>query len=332
LEGFLTAHVSALLHPGIIELHSVAQDGMRTRASAGAGSFHRVVTIEECQKLVEEQLAELKRKEGESLDAVAKRQLAAQKRHAEEKAERLKEAKKAAQELEAKQAERRRVRPKETKEKGTTSQPGRASTTDPEACRMKMGDGGTRPAFNMQCATTIDTKIIVAVDVTNQGSDGGLLGPMLQQIEEAYGEAPKTALVDGGFASKADVEAAHANGTEVYSPLKGEKKALEAGKDPYAPKAGDQEGMKAFRARMKSEEAKKLYQKRGETAEWVFAGMRQRGLSQFWVRGLSKVRAVAMMQALVHNLWQTKRLLDAKDSEWNWTEILRAEIREPQFG
>jgi hypothetical protein len=38
------------------------------------------------------------------------------------------------------------------------------------------------------------------------------------------------------------------------------------------------------------------------------------------------------MQALVHNLWQTKRLLDAKDSEWNWTEILRAEIREPQFG
>ncbi len=45
-----------------------------------------------------------------------------------------------------------------------------------------------------------------------------------------------------------------------------------------------------------------VYKKRGETVEWVFAGMRQRGLSQFLVRGLSKVRTVSLWHVLAHNL------------------------------
>ncbi len=56
---------------------------------------------------------------------------------------------------------------------------------------------------------------------------------------------------------------------------------------------------------MGTEEAKKIYKERASSAEWVNAGMRNRGLYQFLVRGLEKVRAVVLIHALVHNLFAT---------------------------
>jgi hypothetical protein len=46
------------------------------------------------------------------------------------------------------------------------------STTDPDARVMKMGDGGFRPACNIEFATDVDSRVMVGVAVTNipQGS------------------------------------------------------------------------------------------------------------------------------------------------------------------
>jgi hypothetical protein len=59
--------------------------------------------------------------------------------------------------------------------------PARASTTDAEARVMKMGDGGFRPAFNMQHAVAGSElggpRTIVGVNVTNVGSDMGSPAP-----------------------------------------------------------------------------------------------------------------------------------------------------------
>ena len=66
----------------------------------------------------------------------------------------------------------------------------RVSTTDPDARVMKMPDGGFRPAFNIQLATTTDAaRAIVGVSVTNRGSDQGQATPMLEQIEPALASA-----------------------------------------------------------------------------------------------------------------------------------------------
>ena len=44
-----------------------------------------------------------------------------------------------------------------------------------------MPDGGFRPAFNVQLATTTDAaRAIVGVSVTNRGSDHGQATPMLE--------------------------------------------------------------------------------------------------------------------------------------------------------
>ena len=89
---------------------------------------------------------------------------------------------------------------------------------------------------------------------------------------------------------------------KVYSPLKKEQKLLDHGKDPYARQRGDTDEYYTYRQRMKTAEAKAIYQERSSTAEFPNAGCRNRGLHQFRMRGLKKARTAAVWQAIVHNL------------------------------
>ncbi len=59
---------------------------------------------------------------------------------------------------------------------------------------------------------------------------------------------------------------------------------------------------------MGTEAAKQLYKLRAQTAEWVNAQCRNRGLSQMPVRGKPKCRIVALLYAIAHNLVQATRL------------------------
>ena len=101
----------------------------------------------------------MKRQEGESPEAVSRRQQAARERHAEQRGERLAAARQVADQLQAKTDERLRQHPNEAKGRSPQELSARASTTDPESRRMKMADGGTRPAYNVQAATMTDTGI-----------------------------------------------------------------------------------------------------------------------------------------------------------------------------
>ena len=169
---------------------------------------------------------------------------------------------------------------------------------------MKMADGGFRPAYNVQFSTTTDTQVIVGVDVINSGSDGGQLAPMNEQIHERYGKSPEETVVDGGFSTLKDIEALTTSdhGTIVYAPVKDEEKKRNQGEDPFAPRPGDTPAIAAWRQRMGTEEAKKIYKERAATAECVNAIARNRNLWFIRVRGLVKARAIALWYALAHNL------------------------------
>jgi hypothetical protein len=54
--------------------------------------------------------------------------------------------------------------------------------------------------------------------------------------------------------------------------------------------------------------AKTIYRLRCQTAEWVNAMARNRGLWQMPVRGQRKCRTVAVMYAIAHNLMQALKL------------------------
>ena len=120
-------------------------------------------------------------------------------RHAEERVERVEQALERMPEMEAK------IKPGENKE-------ARVSTTDPQATVMKMADGGFRPAYNVEYGTTCEGQVVVGVDVVTVGSDQGQMPPMLDQIEDRFGQRPKEVLVDGGFANLEDIERVQSGG------------------------------------------------------------------------------------------------------------------------
>ncbi len=197
----------------------------------------------------------------------------------------------------------------------------RASKTDPQSRRMKMPDGGTRPALNVQLASDGDAQLVIAVEVTSHGSDCGLMKPMYDDICDRYGVRPAAYLVDGGDGKKDDVTHVEQQHTQVYSPLYGEKKQLAQGADPYAPRRGESPEMTAYRARMGTDEGKAIYRRRAAIAEFPHAECRNRGLRQFRVRGLAKAQAQTLWHVLAHNFLRLKNLV-CRQRQATYLEVL----------
>src|SRR5579883_2315833 len=278
LDQLLTDGVASLLHQGLVQLTRVAQDGMKVRASAGNAA------------------------------AVSRRQQAARERAVRERQERVEKALQEAEQL----AQRRQ---QVERSKGVPAKPERASTTDPEARTMKMGDGGFRPAYNAQFATATVGGVIIGVAATASGSDSGQMPLMVEQLQTRYGRVPEEMLTDGGFATLEDIQTVHAeHGVKVYAPIKDEDKKRTRGVDPFAPRRRDAEGVALWRQRMGTAEAKAIYKERASAAEWVNALARNRGLYQVGVRGRLKVLAVLLWQALAHNLMRAVALRRAAAS------------------
>ena len=290
--------LAALMQQGLVSLSRVAQDGMRVRAHAGSSSFRRSARLEECLKQAQEQLDSLKNQPDEDAGAVDRRAKAARERASRERAQRIEDALEQAKKL-AQKAERRK--------KGD-GQKARCSMTDPDARRMKMADGGTRPAYNVQLATTDETRLIVGWDVTNVGSDAGLMSPMVEQIEANFGERPNEYLTDGGFSTKQDIENLQSKQTTVYTPVKEEEAKRQKGEDPFAPRKGDSAVIAAWRQRMGTPEAQEIYKQRPSIAEFPNAVFRNRGLKQFLVRGLEKVRSMTIWHVFAFNFTRIQTL------------------------
>jgi transposase len=294
-DALLTQIVATLMAEDLVTMDRVAQDGMRVRADAGKSSFRTGGRLEQLLEEAKQQVETLKQLAETDPEELTKRQRAARERAAAERQARIEEAARQCEELRAK---------KKAREKGRTekSSEARASTTDPEARNMKFSDGGCRPGFNLQFATDTATGIVLGVDVTSAGSDSEEMPPMLDQLESRYDKVPDEILVDGGFASLDAIDATEARNCKVYAPVKDAEKQKKAGKDPYARKPHDTAHTAAWRGRMGEEASQTLYKLRAQTAEWVNALCRNRGLWRMPVRGRERCRIVATLYAITHNL------------------------------
>lgn len=287
LDEILSDNVASLMAAGVVKLKSVAQDGVRVRANAGAGSFRRGEKLKGYLDAARHQIETLKRQIEDDPGAETRRKEAAQKRAAAEREARIAAALERLPELaEIKKAQ------------GKKPETARASITDAEATVMKMGDGGFRPAYNLQFGTETESQIVIGVEVVTVGTDSGQLAPMVEQIEERYGQTPEAWLVDGGYPAHVQIDAVSEQ-TTVYAPV---PQAKDKDTDPHQPKAKDSPAVAKWRQRMATDEAKALYKDRAATAECVHAQARNRGLVLLPVRGLKKVKGVAVLFALAHNL------------------------------
>lgn len=312
LDALFTQVIAALVDKEVVQVSRVSQDGMRVRVSAGASSFRREERLQkllaEAQRHVEELHQQL---ESPALAAgLSARQKAARRRAAQEKQQRLEQAIAQLPELQRKQAEAakragqgkcgQKIRDKEL----------RVSSSDAEARRMKMANGGFNPAVNVQLATDTGSRAIVGVEVSNEGYDSAdLSAPMRQQVEKRTGGKIQQHLLDGGYLRTEDIEQAHEQEVELFVPPKPARNPQNRGRE-LEPKPGDSEAIRAWKQRMASEEGKQIYQERAATSETVNADLRTyRGLTQITVRGLNKIKCVALWCALAYNVMHFGRVL-----------------------
>ena len=200
LDELFVQVLQMLMNQGLADLERVAHDGTKIRASAARASFKRQERLAECRKLAEEHLAALKQRPEAELSAARRK---ARQRAAEERLERIGRAEKELKQ----QAEQ------------PTTQPKKASATDPEARVMRQGDGGFAPSYNVQISTDARQGVIVAYEVSQAQEDSRELQPALERIEENTARLPDQTLVDGGYTTRQNIVETAERPTELIGSL-----------------------------------------------------------------------------------------------------------------
>jgi len=296
LEDLLAQSVAIMLHKELISLEDIGQDGMRVRANAGSDTFRRLPTLKQHLRDAKDYIRRLNKEMKDNPSKAVEREKYEKLRRAQEKKERLISA---IEEMKILEKELNQAKKKQRKKPLTEDERNklRVSTTDPKARKMKMGDGGFRPAYNVQFATTVKGQVIVVADVINKGSDYRQLEPMFNKLRSKYNVTPESWLADNGYNNNTSIEILEHAGCKTYIPLRSSTVT-----DPSLPKKGESKLLAERRQRMLKEEGKKKYKLRSQTAEFPNAEARNRGMKQFLVRGMEKALNVTLIFALTHNL------------------------------
>jgi transposase len=305
LDELFTQVIASLVDKELVSVSRVSQDGVRVRVSAGAGSFRREERLQKLLAESKQHVEELRRQleNPESSAGLSTKQRAARRRAAKEQQQRLEQAIAQLPELKQKQEEAAQKAGGGKQGQKIRDKEPRVSTSDAEARVMKMPNGGFNPACNVQLASDTESRAIVGVEVSHEGSDSaGLSEPMREQVEQRSGGKVDQHLLDGGYLRMADIEHAHEHGVELFVPPKPARNLHRRGRE-LEPKPGDSEAVLAWKRRMASAEGKEIYRQRAATSETVNADLRSyRGLTQITVRGLSKIKCVALWCALAYNV------------------------------
>ena len=301
LDGLFANVIATLVHKGLVSVRRISQDGLRVRASAGSSSFRRGSTLEKLRQEAAEQMKALRQlfDDPQASAGLSARQKAAKERAARQRQQRIEQAAALIPKLQARQEQSARRMSKT--QKSTQQTTPRASTSDVDARRMKMGDGGYRPALNVQIACDTNSRAIVALEVSNQGVDYEQSEPLRKQAEQTTQQKVAEHLYDGGYVKRECIERATQQGVTIYAPPKPPKNPDQRA-DGCDPCAGDSPALAQWRTRMGSDQGKAIYQQRAATSETINAQMRRQGLTQLTVRGLRKAKCIALWAALAYNL------------------------------
>jgi transposase len=228
---------------GMVKMGRVALDGTKLEANASrhkAMSYSRLVDKEE---KVEAEIAELEGRvaallaDAETVDVAEDARFGVDGKDVDLPAEldrrekRLARMQAARAQIEAEAAERARVHAEDKERRrqdragdadeqkiaeagqaaADTARPkpkAQANFTDPDSRIMKSSDGAYVQAYNAQAVVDEAHQIITAADVTTNASDAGSYTTMLDQSAANTGAHPEQALVDAGYCSEANLQAA----------------------------------------------------------------------------------------------------------------------------
>ncbi len=169
---------------------------------------------------------------------------------------------------------------------------------DPDSRVMR--DGATRgfvQGYNAQIAVDDAHQIIVAYEVSQDGTDHHLLAPMIALMETHLGQRAGCITADTGYFDTAEIERLPTLGHHLLIP----PERITPG--PLPANAPRNTVADAMRERLKPETEKKQYDRRSCTVEPVFGYTKQqRNFRRFALRGHEKVRGEWALIVITHNL------------------------------
>lgn len=329
LAGLFAQALQLCQKAGMVKLGRVALDGTKVRANA---SKHKAMSYAYMQKAEQELQAEIKKllAEAEAADAQEDALHGRERRgdevpkelhRREARLHRIQVAKaaleaeaKAAREAELAERERQKNPPEDPPAptlpthqvrhdaEGAPKSDAQRNFTDPESRIMKSGKDFVQ-GYNAQIVVDEGHQVIVAAEVTNQAPDAQHLPAMIEATEANCGARPVQALGDAGYYSGKNVEYCDAHGIDPLISVAREKHVLD-GSLPF-PEGDPRADM---HAKLRGPIGKPAYARRKAIVEPVFGQIKSaRGLRQFLLRGLRKVKGEWALDCLCHNLLKLYR-------------------------
>jgi transposase len=224
----------------------------------------------------------------------------------EEKARRAKEGQ--AQKIEQREAEERASGKKKRGRKPKTPEAAvdaeaKANLTDPDSRILKTRQGYVQ-GYNGQAMADCASQVIVSCEVTQEENDVKQLWPMLRQCKEQAGAAPQELLADAGYWSEENVRV-ETEETELFIATTKDWKQRQKLREQSSPRGRiprDASVRDLMERKLLTKRGRAAYKQRGSTIEPVFGQMGTRGLREFLLRGLDKVRTEWSLWCTTHNL------------------------------
>src|SRR5882762_7475091 len=342
LDEMFVEVLGLLSAEGLVELTRVMQDGTKVKAQASGRSFRREDRIRKHLELARQQVEAMGSPDSEELTQQAIR---ARQRASREKQQRLEQALQELEELQKSrpESEKDKVRVSETDPQARvmkqsdggfapsynvqisteashgiivaveTTQAGNDYDQLTEGIQRVEANTGQTPAQMVVDGGYIKNGNI---EVTaKRGVD--LFGPEFYPDKFRYDPVTDT------FKCPADKTLQRKQARQCEGRIEYHYRALESDcaacpfRDQCCPKNAtrgivrreDSEAVKAFRAKMQTDEAKQIYRTRAQVAEFPNAWIKEKlGLRRFRLKGLSKVRIEAVWACLTYNIQQWIRL------------------------
>jgi transposase len=309
---------------GLVKLGHLAIDGTKIKANASkhaAMSYGRMKQEEErLRQEIERYFRETEATDKEEEGRYGSRQAEELPQHlktAERRLQAIQEAKRALEEearqrAQAEQEERKReaeqqgktYRPRKGPQEARPKARAQRNFTDPDSRIMKSSDKAFIQGYNAQAAVDTESQIIVGCELTNEAGDVSQMAPLVREVERVTGRRPREVLADAGYWSEKNVQFLTKRGIEALIPPDKVRHRMWREEEPPPPPPSPEASLReVMRYKLKLRENKERYRMREKTVEPTFGQIKEgRGLRQFLLRGMAKVRALWRLDCAVHNL------------------------------
>jgi transposase len=180
--------------------------------------------------------------------------------------------------------------------------------TDPTTSIMKANNKGWDQCGNAQAVVDGDNQIIVAADVTAQANDKRQVQPMMAQaVENVTQTGPEGKIVaasmDSGYFSEENVQWLENQQIDGYVATERIKHGERVPDAPRGRPPADLTAKEKMARKLRTKKGRRIYARRKTIVEPVFGQIKRcRGLVQFLLRGIDKIRGEWSLGCLTHNL------------------------------